>query len=110
MNTLKSYRHGDLALKGINNLPEGLKASKSKVIMQGSGGHDHSFNNGTLYLKKENDFVIGYLEAKDTKLFHLEHGKKVEGKTLKEAKIKDGYYQLLKQNEARNGELRPVVD
>lgn len=37
MEKLKNIRHGDLALIGVNKLPDGLKASKSNVLMTGSG-------------------------------------------------------------------------
>ncbi len=106
----KNIRHGDLALLKIEKLPKDLKQTKTKVIMQGSHGHDHSFNNGKLYLKKENDFVFGYLVAKNTVLLHLEHGKVIKGKTLREAKIPNGIYELRKQNEETNEGMRPVID
>jgi hypothetical protein len=35
MNKLNNYRHGDLALVGIDKLPKGLKASKTDVTWIG---------------------------------------------------------------------------
>ena len=53
------YRHGDLALVGIEELPKGLKEAKTDVIMKGSGGNEHTFSKGRLYLKSGGVFVIG---------------------------------------------------
>ena len=105
-----NYRHGDLALISIEKLPEGLVETKSKVIMTGSGGNNHTFNNGKLYLKNVNQFVIGYFEAiEDTKLFHIEHGCKSEG-TLKEASIEKGFYEIRKQCEDTHTGMKRVID
>lgn len=105
----KAIRHGDLLLRLIDNLPEGLKQSKTKVIMKGSHGHDHSFNGGKIYFKNVDNFVFGYLVAKNTTLFHPEHGKVIEGE-LREAKIPDGIYELRKQNEDTNEGMKQVID
>lgn len=102
---MKAYRHGEILLQKIDKLPKDLKASTSKVFMTGSHGHDHGIDNGVFYPKKEDDFTFGYLKAKDTSLFHPEHGDK-NGK----AKIKDGYYKLIKQNEYTPEGLVPVID
>lgn len=106
----KSIRHGDLALIPVEKLPEGLKEAKAKVIMTGSHNNDHSFDNGKLYFRKEDDFVFGYLVAKNTMLSHVEHGKVIEGKKLRENKIVDGVYKLCRQNEELHNEMRPVQD
>ena len=73
--------------------------------MSGSHGNSHSIDNGTLYFKKENDFVFGYLVAKNTNLLHPEH-KDETGK----AKIEDGVYQLIKQQEFTPQGLVPIID
>ena len=78
----KNYRHGDMALIGIAELPNGVKKSKTKNIMKGSHENDHSFDDGILFLpKSNNDFVIGYLEAKNTTLLHLDHGEELAKST-----------------------------
>jgi len=105
-----NIRHGDLSLIGIKELPKELKPTKTKILMVGSGGNNHSIDNGKVYLKNEDECVFGYLEAKDTRLYHIEHGKKIKGRNLKEVKIEDGFYQLRKQQEIGHKEMRPVVD
>src|SRR3990167_8048095 len=90
-----TYRHGDLALELLDKLPEGLTKIDTKVLMTGSQDNPHSINQGEVYFKNENEFIFGYLVAKDTVLYHKEHG---EGEA-KEAKIEDGIYCLRKQNE-----------
>ena len=106
---LHNIRHGDLALIGIANLPTGLKASTSKVLLAvGSGGNPHSFDTGTFYPVKGDEFIIGYLKAKGTTLLHREHGK---GKTgQKKAKIVDGLYQIRRQSEYTPQGLKLVID
>lgn len=101
---MKAYRHGEIALCQIEKLPESLTPSKEKIFMVGSHGHNHSIDNGTLYFKNEDGFVFGYLEAKNTTLYHPEHG--VDGK----AKIEDGFYKLVKQQEHTPDGLIPVID
>lgn len=107
---MKAYRHGDLALTAIKELPKGLKKSKTKILMTGSGGNHHSINRGKVYFKGVDDFIFGYLVAKNTVLFHPEHGKKVRGKALKGAKVEDGIYELRKQVEHTHDGFVPVVD
>ena len=103
----QSYRHGEIALVKVTKLPDGLKPSNLKVLMTGSHGNSHSFDNGILYLYQEDEYVFGYLEAKNTTLLHNDHGK---GEGLKRAKINDGYYQLRKQHEHTPSGLSPVID
>lgn len=100
----KAYRHGEILLKKIDKIPSGLKESNKKVFMVGSHGNNHSFDNGKLYLKEEENGVFGYLKAKGTSLFHPEHGGK-DGES-----IKDGNYQLIKQVEYTPDGLVPVID
>lgn len=101
----KAYRHGEVLLVKIEKLPEGLTASKEKVFMVGSHGNNHSIDNGTIYFKKDGDFVFGYLKAKNTNLIHPEHKDK-SGK----ASIEDGFYKLIKQQEFTPEGLVPVID
>jgi len=107
---MKEYRHGDLELVEVKELPTGLKESKTKILMKGSHGHNHSFDNGTLYLTKKDNFVFGYLVAKNTTLFHPEHGEIIKGKKLREAKIADGIYELRVQHEDTHEGMIQVVD
>lgn len=102
----KAYRHGEICFEIIDKLPEGLTKSKSKVLLSGSHGNAHTFNNGEFYEKVENEFVFGYFVAKKTTLFHPEHG---EGKD-KTAKLPNGIYRLRRGVEYINGELKQVVD
>ena|SRR3990167_6142297 len=100
-----AYRHGEVMLVKIPKLPKGLEASKERVFMVGSHGNNHAIDKGTIYFKKENDYVFGYLKAKDTNLLHPEHSDKTGV-----AKIKDGVYELRKQQEFTPEGLVPVID
>ena len=96
-----NIRHGDLGLCQIKKLPQDLKETETKVLMTGSHGHDHFIDNGKVYLKKVDNFVFGYLVAKDTTLNHDEH---------KEVRLNNGIYELRKQNEWINDELKQIID
>jgi len=102
------YRHGDLVLWQIKELPNGLTPTKTKVLMTGSGGNPHSIDNGTVYFKAVNEFVFGYLVAENTTLYHKNHGEG-NGK-IKVAKINNGVYELKKQQEKTHEGMKPVVD
>lgn len=99
----QAFRHGEILLVKTSKLPKGLKKSASKVIETGSHGHSHYIDKGEIYFVKESDFVFGYLKADNTKLFHEEH-------SPKGAKIDNGIYQLIKQQEFIANGLVPIID
>lgn len=104
----KAIRHGEICFLKIEELPKGLEISKQKEIVKGSHSNSHSYDNGELYLKNVDQYIFGYFVAKDTTLFHPDHG---TGKgNIKKASLQDGIYQLRKQQEFINSELKPVVD
>lgn len=106
-----NYRHGDLGLIGIDKLPDDLIETKTNIIMKGSHGNNHIFQNGILYLKNVDQFVFGYFKANDgCKLFHVEHGEIVEGNNLRIANIEPGFYELRKQNEFTHDGMKQVID
>lgn len=100
-----NYRHGDIALVGIDKLPEGLKVSMSKTIH--SKTQSHCFDTGKFYPKKE-AIVIGYFVADNTTLLHPEHGKGKKGQKM--AKIKNGIYEVRVQQEIMHNEMKAVID
>ena len=104
----KVYRHGEIGFRVINKLPDGLKRSETNVIMSGSHGNSHSFKNGDLFLKNVDQYVFGYFVAQNTILLHAEHGKNIG--SIREAILPDGIYEIRKQNEYINNELKPVID
>lgn len=104
----KIYRHGEIGFLKIKSLPKDLKEEKTNVIVKGSHGNSHSFRGGKIYFKNEGTYAIGYLRAKNTTLLHPEHGE-TQG-SLREAKLPDGNYQILKQQEFTPSGLVPVID
>ena len=107
----KAVRHGEICFLAIDKLPDDLeKESNQKEFLKGSHGNAHTFDNGELYLKDVDENVFGYFKAKDTTLFHVEHGEKKDGKKLREAKLPDGIYELRRQVEIVNEEMKPVID
>ena len=108
----KMIRHGDMGLVKVRkkDFPARVKKSDDRVLMIGSGGNDHAFDCGTFYPYSKNGFVIGYFHAKNTTLFHPDHGEKIGRKKLREFRLKDGYYEVRKQNEETHQGMRPVID
>ena len=94
-------RQGDLVLKKVKKLPAGLKETKTKVLVTGSHGHDHTISQGKVYLQKVDTHVFGYLVAKNTVIDHPEHGG---------MKLENGVYELRKQHEYTPAGLVPVID
>ena len=106
----KLYRHGEIVFEVIDKVPDNLTATKTNILFaKGNTGNSHTFKGGNIYLKNENEYVFGYFEAKNTTLYHKEHGDKKVGE-LKSAKLPNGNYKLRRQVEWINGELRQVVD
>jgi len=104
---MKAYRHGEIAFILTDKLPNNLEKSNSKEFLKGSHGNPHTYDNGELYLKDVDDYIFGYFVAKNTKLYHKEHG---EGQGIKEAKLPNGIYELRRQVEFINDELKQVED
>ena len=106
-----NIRHGDMCLIGIEKLPEGLVPAKTNVLMRGSGGNDHAFTEGTFYPTTKDQFVFGYFVAqKGCKLLHPDHGKKIKKKSLREASVPEGIYELRRQFEDTHEGMKEVVD
>ena len=102
MNT-EAYRHGEICFVKVDSIPEGLEPTKTNIFAKGKTGNSHTFKGGEIYLQNEGMYIIGYLKAKNTKLYHSEHSP--EG-----AKIPDGNYQLRRQVEHTPEGLKPVID
>ena len=105
-----NIRHGDCGLLGIDKLPEGLTASKSNVLMTGSGGNNHTFSAGTFYPHVAGQ-TVGYFVAVDgAKLLHPDHGQIMAGRPLRTADIEPGIYRVVKQFEQTHDSMNPVED
>jgi hypothetical protein len=105
MSKPKAFRHGEIMF--VESKIPSLEESKTDTIIKGSNNNPHTFKGGKLYLKSEGNYIIGYFQAKDTTLYHAEHG---EGKGLKQAKLPDGDYEIRRAVEKVNEELIPVKD
>lgn len=105
---LNNYRHWDSLLIWIDKLPNWLKKSKTKVFLTGKN-NSHSIDKWDLYLLKdpntlnENEFMYGYLVAKNTKLIHSEH-------SYGWVEIEDWVYELYKQKEETPSWFKIVQD
>lgn len=99
----QAYRHGEIVFVKIDSLPTGLTETKTNFFAKGNTGNNHTFKGGKIYLKNVDQYVIGYFQAKNTKLYHTEH-------SPKGCELPDGLYEIRKQNEIINGELKQVID
>lgn len=107
----KVYRHGEIGLVPVAELPKGLKKAETDVIMQGSGNNPHKVRNCEIYFKNVDQYIFGYLKAnKGNALLHPQHGKYVKGKQLKECSLPEGVYELRRQVENTHEGLKPVID
>jgi hypothetical protein len=103
-------RHGDVGFRKIDVLPERCKKpSQSKVIFVGSHNNSHAYDNGIWFPVEGDEFVIGYLVAKNTTLTHPDHGEPTSGQ-LRTAKLENGIYEVRKQVEITHQGMRPVDD
>lgn len=101
---METIRQGDILLVKIDKLPDGLEPSDIKTFLEnGSGGNPHSFEGGVFYPKNEDDFILGYFESKNTKIYHAEHSPNWDS-------IPDGVWQVRRQNEETIEGLKAVVD
>ena len=100
---IQVYRHGEINFVQTKELPDNLKEAKTNVIATGSSKNSHTFKGGKLYLKNVDTYIFGYFKAEKTKLYHPEH-------SPKGVSIPDGTYELRKQNEWINSELKQIID
>jgi len=100
---LQVWEHGEISFVLIDKLPEGLVESKTDIFAKGNTGNSHTFKGGKIYLKKVDGFVFGYFVAKGTRLYHTEH-------SPQGCELPDGVYEMRKQNEYINGDLKQVID
>jgi len=98
------YRHGEILLVEVEFIPKEAKKTKSQVFAKGNTGNSHSIDKGTIFLTTD-PIKYAYLQAKDTSLLHPEHSPNVG-----DAKIEDGCYLLVRQQEYTPKGLIPVID
>ena len=109
----KAIRHWDVLLVQVESLPEWLTKSPTKIFLSGKN-NNHEITNGDIYIKKdvnlllEDEFLYGYLVAKDTTLIHNEHSPMSDSN--RNAKIPDGVYALYKQKEATVDGFKLILD
>ena len=73
---MKIFRHGDLLIKKIKDMPKGLKEVKTNIVAEGAfTGHHHTLvtddNSIAVYQDIDGNKFIGLL--KDAKITHQEH-------------------------------------
>ena len=60
---MKIFRHGDLLLKSIDTLPDGLNNLKTRTLAEGEAtGHKHTFSNGMVQILQHPETKQKYLQ------------------------------------------------
>jgi len=87
---VKMYRQGDILLKKIETIPEGVEPSTNDVILRGEAtGHAHRIVNGTIFTSSSTGGM--YVEANaGAALIHEEHN------TIQ---LEAGFYEVIRQRE-----------
>lgn len=110
---MKAIRHWDCALIQINKLPEWLTKSNTRIFLAGKN-NNHVIDKGDIYILKDhnalrdNEFLYGYLVAKETTLIHNEHSPMSDKN--RNAIIPDWVYALYKQKENTADGFKIVQD
>ena len=109
----QAIRHWDVLLVKIDSLPEWITKSQTKIFLAWKN-NNHEIDKGGIYLIKdvnilrENEFLYGYLVAKNTTLIHNEHSP-MSGEN-RNALIPDWVYALYKQKEISPDGFKIVRD
>jgi len=71
---MRTYRHGDILLKEINEIPKNLKKIEIIILAHGESGHMHQFATPVKAYTDTIDIDAKFLEIiSDVKLTHPEH-------------------------------------
>lgn len=89
---LQFYRHGDLLIKRIESLPEGLTKLNTKILAEGEAtGHHHRLTSQTAQVFRDDANQRRYLSIEEpTQLVHEEH---------KPITIEEGTYVVIQERE-----------
>lgn len=89
---LQFYRHGDLLIKRIESLPEGLTKLNTKILAEGEAtGHHHRLTSQTAQVFRDDANQRRYLSIEEpTLLVHEEH---------KPITIEEGTYVVIQERE-----------
>jgi hypothetical protein len=94
------HRQGDVLFTKIEELPEGLKARKSRVIVEGEAtGHHHSLVDGRVLEDAQGYLFLAVLKA--TQVVHQEHHA---------ITLEPGFYRVTRQREYSPEAIRTVID
>lgn len=98
------YRHGDVLLKEVTEIPKSAKKLKDKILAYGEAtGHSHRFANPQDIERFSDGDRKFLLVCVDADLIHEEH-KKIRVKKGKYEQIQEREYDYAEQN------MRSVVD
>lgn len=88
---MKLYRHGDLLIRKINNLPTGLKKINSTVLAHGESGNSHT-------LVAEPGLEV-FEDDKGRKYFKTETPTQLQHQEHKTIEIETGFFEVIHEQE-----------
>jgi hypothetical protein len=93
------YRQGDVLIKPLSVLPEGIELQSSSVLVYGeSTGHAHRIEKGSVYKTKSGDMFLDV--KRKTRIVHEEH---------KPIELPAGKYAVIRQREYVNADMVKIV-
>jgi hypothetical protein len=88
------YRHGDLLIKQISELPKNLKEIKTDILAEGEfTGHHHR-----LQVKEREELKV-YTDSQGRKYFQIGDGGKITHEEHKAIEIEKGLYEVVIERE-----------
>ena len=97
---MNQYRHGDLLIVQVNEIPTEAKPKEGKVLAYGEvTGHKHQMDIGDLFETIDGKLYLRL--KKDGNLTHEEHNR---------IKLPKGDYQVIHQREYSSEAIKRVVD
>ena len=93
---MKQFRQGDVLIRQINNIPNGVKKSKTAVVAEGEGHHEHKAIGDLEVLELNDKFFLAV--NTDGKLVHVHTGTETLAEHLP-IELEQGFYEIIHQRQ-----------
>lgn len=93
---MKQFRQGDVLIRQINNIPTGVKKSKTAVVAEGEGHHEHKAIGDLEVLELNDKFYLAV--NTDGKLVHVHTGTETLAEHLP-IELEQGFYEIIHQRQ-----------
>lgn len=111
MTKKRAFRHGDVWLFEIDEIPSNLKEDKTKTLALGEAtGHHHKMLDGAIVMKGYNDDIYVDVQESIAKIIHQEHGEDIGDATYRFKDVPKGKYKAIIKRQYKYGEESKVLD